>query len=63
VIETHDRRQGLRHDGDLFVATLAQQVEEENAALKRIDHVFRQRPRRRAGERCVGVQPGRLLER
>ena len=41
MIEDQHRRQRRRSDLDLFVAPLAQQIEEEDAALERIDHVVR----------------------
>ena len=42
MTEAQHRRQRLRSDLDFLVAALAQQIEEENAALKRIDRIFRQ---------------------
>ena len=52
VIEAQHGRHRPRGDLDLLVAALPQQIEEQNAALNRIDHVGR--------PRVHGVASGRL---
>ena len=58
MVEAQHGRHRRRCDLDLFVAALAQQIEEENAALERIDHVFRPSRQHVSGRRLALARNG-----
>ena len=62
MIEAQHGRHRPRCNLDLFVATLPQQIEKENAALERIDHVLRPARHQIAGSRCGSLRKSEPLK-